>query len=160
MSLELKNKKQFLQISVTAFVLSLVPQILSAVINLVERSMLIDPDYEIRPLLSFINNWMSFTIAPILIFVVFYFIGKKPNLTFELKPILLALLIGNVASLFISSVIRMAVEMAISVFAILGSMLGLTLILLPVFFLAALAGLSIGYIRRKKSTSIAESELS
>lgn len=156
----MKNENQFLRILVVAFVTSLVTQILSAVLTHVRRSTVFWSPVNLSTLLSSIIMWVSLTIAPILIFAVFYFIGKKPTLIFELKPIMLALLIGNIASFFISSIIHMDFEMTMSVFAILGSMLGLTFSLLPAFFLAALAGLSIGYIRQKKSTLTAEPELS
>ncbi len=147
----MKDKKQFLQITAVAFVVSLVTQILGVIVYLVRNSMITDPaTLEILVFLSYFVMWESFTIAPILIFAVFYFIGKKPNLLFELKPIMLALLIGNIASLFVSSILHTATDMVSDLSHFSGILLQLMLTLLPAFFLSALAGLSIGYIRQKK----------
>ena len=155
----MKNKNLFLRILVVAFVLSLVTQILIAVITLVRYSMFSGlTDYLILTLLSLIIMWVNFTIAPVLIFAVFYFIGKKPNLIFELKTILLALLIGNIVSLFISSILRSAIGIEMSVFSISILMLQFTSTLLPALFFSALAGLAIGYIRGKSLTLSAEQE--
>ena len=155
----MKDKKQFLQITAAAFVVSLVTQILSVGITLVRNSMIIDfANYEILYLLSMFNMWVSFTIAPILIFTVFYFIGKKPNLLFELKPIMLALLIGNIASLFVSSILHTATVMVSHLPHFLDLIQQLMLTLLPAFFLSSLAGLSIGYIRQKKLMLTSEPE--
>ena len=157
----MKDKKQFLQITAAAFVVSLVTQILRVIVYLVRNSMITDPaTLEILIFLSILVMWESFTIAPILIFAVFYFIGKKPNLLFELKPIMLALLIGNIASLFVSSILHTATDMTSNLSHFLGILLQPMLTLLPAFFLSALAGLSIGYIRQKKLTSIAETQIS
>ena len=102
----MKNKNQFLQISLTAFVLALVPQILIAVLyRLVYEYGLIPDYYPLVTLFNYVNLLLRFTIIPVLIFAVFYFIGKKLDLNLELRPVMLALLIGNFASLIIGSII-------------------------------------------------------
>ena len=156
----MKNKKQFLKIFAVAFVISLVTQILSVVILLVRPSIFLDPDYLILNLLSVLFNLVYFTIAPILMFAVFYFIGKKPNLKFELKPIVSALFIGNIVSLFIGSILQSAIGMAPFDFYFLGTLFGLIAYLLPIYLLSALAGLYAGYASQSKLTLIAELESS
>ena len=84
--------------------------------------------------------------------MVFYSIGKKPNLSFELKPIIFALLIGNIVSLFVSSIFYSVLETEISVDFISNYFVVLILTLLSVYIISALAGLSIGFIKRKNLT--------
>ena len=148
----MKINKQFLRISVIAFVLTLVILILNEVIYFVIRDSLHDIDFLIIRLLNYLSISTSYTIGPILIFTVFYFVGKKTNLMFELKSILSALLIGNIVSLFVITIISSAIqnEMSISYIADYGG--GLMLIFLSVYVLSALAGLSLGYVRLKNLT--------
>ncbi len=159
----MKNKKQFLKIFAVAFVISLVTQILYAIILFARLSV---PSFLIYAILTVLFNLVYFTIAPILIFAAFYFIGKNPNIAFELKPIMLALLIGNIPSLFIGSILCQAVESIknieglLSAFYFLGTFVGLMAYLLPIYLLSALAGLSIGYIRQRKLTLVPEPESS
>jgi len=87
-------KKQFLQISTAAFVASLIPQIISAVLSSSIRVVPLDMgSYQLVMLITYVNALVSYAFTPVLIFLVFYFIGKKPELKLELRPILLALLI-------------------------------------------------------------------
>jgi len=158
----MKNKNQFLKIFAVAFIISLVTQILYAIILFARPSV---PSFLIYAILTYLFNLVYFTIAPILIFAAFYFVGKNPNLTFELKSIMLALLIGNIASLFIGSILRLGVESIMDIewglsAYILGTFVGLMAILLPIYLLSALAGLSIGYIRWQKLTAFPEPESS
>lgn len=162
----MKNKNQFLKIFAVAFAISLVTQILSVIILLVRPSAFLDPDYLILNLLTFLLNLTCFTIAPILMFAAFYFIGKNPNLTFELKPIVSALFIGNIASLFIGGILRSVIELSpfgyfldtlLEIIAsYLGILLGIIAYLLPIYLLSALTGISMGHIRRQKVTAIPE----
>ena len=153
----MKINKQFLRISVIAFVLTLVTQILTTFtyFYFVNRGILIDIDLKIF-VLNYLNVSIRYTITPILIFTVFYLIGKKPNLLFELKPILSALLIGNIVSLFVSAIIYSAVDNEISVSVIARFAGQLMLICLPMYVFSALAGLAIGYVRLKNLTMKAE----
>ena len=153
---DMENKKQFLQISIVAFVLSLVTQIFCTIIL---HGRPIVTHFPIYIILNVLHNLMNFAITPVLMFTVFHFIGKKPNLTFKLKPIMSALVIGNIASLFIGSILYPAIGLPPSAFYFLGAFLGLIAYMLPIFLLSALAGLSVGYIRQKKSTLPAEPEL-
>jgi len=154
----LKINKQFLRISVIAFVLTLVTQIFSVVIFSVIRGSLRDPGILSIMLLSYLHSSISYTIGPILIFTVFYLIGKKPNLMFELKSILSALLIGNIVSLFVSAIIYSAEDNEISVSYIVNFTGQSMLIFLPMYVFSALASLSIGYIRLRNLTMKAEPE--
>ena len=157
--LDMNIKKQFLQISVVAFVLSLVPHILRTVIYFFVRVMALDKvGMELFTFLNYFSTLVGYAIAPVLICAVFYFIGKKPDLKLELRPILLALLIGNIASFFIGSIVYVAI-LAFTVDLILVIVLQSLLTFLVADVLAALAGLSMGYIRRKKLTLSAEPEL-
>ena len=151
MVLGLKDKKQFLQISAIAFVLALFPQIL--------RIALISSFFGL--LLSYVNALVIYAIAPVLIFTVFYFIGKKPNHTLELRPIMLALLIGFILSFFVGSIIYSAMwELTLTVVNFLENLLQSIIVFFVAYFLAALAGLSIGQNKQKKLTPISEPELS
>jgi uncharacterized protein (DUF2062 family) len=90
-----------------------------------------------------------------MVFVAFYFIGRKINLASELKSVIVALLIGEVAAHFaflsfatlwtISQNIGIGIN---SIFALLS--------FLPnpftMEFFVALAALSVSYIKRSKST--------
>jgi hypothetical protein len=159
----MKNKNQFLQISLTAFVLALVPQILIAVLyRLVYEYGLIPDYYPLVTLFNYVNLLLRFTIIPVLIFAVFYFIGKKLDLNLELRPVMLALLIGNFASLIIGSIIYSVIlaRGTISIVNVSENVLISIATLLAVDFFAAFTGLSIGYIRQKKLTLTAEPELS
>lgn len=93
-------------------------------------------------------------------FAAFYFIGKNPNLTFELKPIMLALLIGNISSLFVGSILRSAIEPSPFASYFLDTLLWLIAYLLPLYLLSALAGSHVGHARQPKLTLIAEPESS
>lgn len=157
----MENKKQFLQISVVAFVASLILQIISAVLSSLIHVVPLDMgSYQLVMLITYVNALVSYAIAPVLIFVVFYFIGKKPELTLELRPILLALLIGFLASFFVASIVYSTMIMEMTVVFILVIMLQYIVNFFVADFLAALAGLSIGYIKRRKLTLTAEPELS
>ena len=152
----MKIEKHFMRISVIAFILALVPQISGAVLSSLYRAIV---DFLLAEFLSYFNVVVRYVITPILFFAVFYFIGKKPDFELELRPNLLALLIGNIASFFIGSIVYSSTLMGTTV----GLFLALVLQSLLVFFvanvLAALAGLSLGHIRRKKLTLSAEPEL-
>ena len=144
--------KQFLRISTIAFVLTLVTQILYIAIWQVIQSIHLNTDIQIIMLLNYLSLLVIFAIAPIVMFMVFYSIGKKPNLSFELKPIIFALLIGNIVSLFVSSIFYSVLETEISVDFISNYFVVLILTFLSVFVISALAGLSIGFIKRKNLT--------
>lgn len=157
----MKIKKQFLQISVAAFVASLIPQIISAVLSSFTRYAPMDMgSYQLIMFITYVNALVSYAIAPVLIFAVFYFIGKKPELKLELRPILLALLIGFLASFFVGSIVYSAMVMELTLGYILAIMLQFIVTFFAADLLAALAGLSIGYIKQKKLTPISEPELS
>ena len=96
----MKIEKHFMRISVIAFILALVPQISGAVLSSLYREIV---DFLLAEFLSYFYVVVRYVITPILFFAVFYFIGKKPDFELELRPNLLALLIGNIASFFISS---------------------------------------------------------
>lgn len=153
--------KQFLQISVTTFVLTLVTQILSTVLLLVNQAMFMAPDvltnFELMSLINYLTTAVSSVIAPIVLFIVFYFIGKNPNLRFELKPILSTLLIGNIVSLFVSSIIwSVFVTEILSVDYVSRHFVILILGFLAFFVFPALAGLSIGFIKRRNLTMVTD----
>ena len=159
--LDMENKKQFLQISVIAFVVSLIPLIISAVsLSLIHGVLLDMGSSQFVMLINYVNALVSYAIAPVLIFVVFYFIGKKPELKLELRPILLALLIGFLASFFVGSIIYSALVMEMTVGYDVSIMLYFIMTFFAAYLFAALAGLSIGHTRQKKLTSITEQELS
>ena len=105
-----------------------------------------------------INIWVGCIISPILIFAVFYLIGKKSDLNWEISSIVLALLIGNLASLFIGLIIYSVMLFEIANGIILSIMLDLIVPFFVVYFLVALGGLSMGYIGQKKVTLSAEPE--
>ena len=147
------NKKHFLRIFVAAFILALVPQIVSAVLSLFQRTMIADTfSIQLATVLGYINVVVRYVVAPLLIFAVFYFMEKETDLKLELRPILLALLIGNIASFFIGSIIYSSTLMGITVDLVLGITLQVLVALLVANLLAALAGLSMGNIRLKKLT--------
>ena len=154
----MKINKQFLRISVIAFVLTLVAQILYIAIWQVIQSIHLNTDIQIIMLLNHLSSLVIHAITPIVMFMVFYSIGKKPNLSFELKPIIFALLIGNIVSLFVSSIFYSVLETEISVDFISDYFVLLIFNSLSVFVLSALAGLSIGFIKRKNLTMKAEPE--
>jgi len=156
----MKIDKHFLQISVAAFVLSLVRIILRAVFSFSVRLMVLDMgSYEVYMFLDVFLQIVSYLIFPFLIFAVFYFMGKKTDLTVELRPILLALLIGNIASIVIGSIVYPVIALEISVGSILQVMLAFTITYFVTDVFVALAGLFTGNNRRKKLTLSAEPEL-
>jgi RsiW-degrading membrane proteinase PrsW (M82 family) len=116
--------------------------------------------YQLVMFITYINALVIYAIAPVLIFAVFYFIGKKPELKLELRPILLTLLIGFLASFFVGSIIYSAMVMEMTVDYILAIMLHFIMTFFAADLFATLAGLSIGHNRQKKLTSITEQELS
>ena len=157
----MKIKKLFLQISAAAFVASLIPQIISAVLSSFTHYAPLDVgSYQLVMFITYINAVVIYAIAPVLIFAVFYFIGKKPELKLELRPILLTLLIGFLASFFVSSIIYSAMVLEMTVDYILAIMLDFIVTFFAADLFATLAGLSIGHTRQKKLTSITEQELS
>lgn len=156
--MEIKN--QFLQISLAAFVLAVIPQILLAVLSFSTRAIFLDvSNYQFVMFISYISAVVRYVIAPFLIFAGFYFIGKKPDLILKLRPILLALLIGNIVSFFVGSIVYSVLVME-GVDSFLGMLLQSLLAYFAANFLAALAGLSISHLRRKKLTLSVEPELS
>jgi len=159
----MKIDKQFLQISVAVFLPSLVRGIFAAVSSYYFSSVIvplpIDGGVQILWWYNFANSAVKLVIIPIVIFAVFYFIGKKPDTTFEPRPILLALVIGNIVSLVVASIVYSATVLDITVARILEVLLQSALNYFVVDFLVALAGLSICHIRRKKLTLNAEPEL-
>ena len=159
--LDIKIKKNFLQISTAAFTASLIPQIINAVLSSFTHYAPLDiGSYQLIMFITYINTLVSYAIAPVLIFAVFYFIGKKPELKLELRPILLTLLIGFLASFFVGSIIYSAMVMEMTAGYILTVMLYFTMTFFAADLFATLAGLSIGHTRQKKLTPITEQELS
>ncbi len=161
----MKINKQFQLILAVGFFIPLIRQIANAVLLLLYSIALDIENMFLFWLLSFLTTGVSLIITPILLFALFYYIGKKPFLTFEMRPILLALLIGNIASSLIGSIIYLTIaEMTVGNILGLGGILGYIfqsiLTYFVVDYLAALAGLSIGYIRQKKLALIAEPESS
>ena len=158
----MKINKQFLQISVVAFVLSLIRPIISSVLYPFTRTVFPSIPPYIFVAVNYFNALVIYAIAPILIFAVFYFIGKKPNQTLEMRLILFALLIGFIPSFFIGSIIYSAImwELYIPVVNFLEHMLQSIILFFVAYFLAALAGLSIGQNKQKKLTPTSEPELS
>ena len=96
---------------------------------------------------------------PLLIFTVFYYFGKKPNQKLELQQILLALLVGNITSLYVGSIVYYAI-LTEHLGIILGSIMQATMTFFVADILAALAGLYISYTKRKKLTIVSQPELS
>ena len=75
-----------------------------------------------------------------------------------MRPILLALLIGNIVSSLFGPIIYLAIE--VRTVSLIQIILQSMLTYFVVDFLVALAGLSMGYIKQKKLTSIAEPQTS
>ncbi len=158
---DLKIKKQFLQISAAAFAVSLIPQISSAFLSSIIRRVTLDMGFsQLIMLVNYVNTLVSYAFAPVLIFAFFYFIGKKSELKLELRQILLALLIGFLASFFVVSIIYSVLFMEMTVSFVLAIMLHFIVTFLVADLFATLAGLSIGRNKQKKFASITEQELS
>ena len=155
----MKISKQFEIILAVSFFIPLIRQMINAVLLRLTPRTLDMGSYYIALLINYLTLVVSLIIIPILIFALFYYIGKKPYLAFEMRTILLALLIGNIASLFVGSVIFSTIA-GIPATDIIVIILQYILTHFVVDYLAALAGLSIGYIRQKKLTLPAEPELS
>ena len=158
----MKITKQFLRLSGVAFVVSLIPQFIYVLLRLFTSYAFQDyiGSYLFIAFIEYFSAVIRYTIAPVLMFAVFYFIGKKPDLTLELRSIIVALLIGTIASIIVGSIAYTAVAWEPSVYFFAASILHFAIMFLAADFLAALAGLSIGYIRQKKLTSIAEPQTS
>ena len=158
--LDMKINKQFLRISVAMLLLSLVRRILATVSSYYFSSVIvplpIDGGVQIFWWNNFVNSVVKVVIIPIVIFAVFYFIGKKPDTTFEPRQILLALVIGNMVAHVVGSIVYSAIVLDITVASILQVLLESTLNYFVVDLLVALGGLSMGLIRRKKFTLNAE----
>lgn len=52
---------------------------------------------------GYIVTSICFVLYPILVFTVFYFLGKRINLSYELRPILIALFVGAFAGRLVGS---------------------------------------------------------
>jgi hypothetical protein len=149
----MKINKQFQLIFIVAFFIPLIRQIGNAVLENFRPFIVGIENLHFVLLIDYLKIVISLIIVPILIFALFYYIGKKPYITFEMRPILLALIIGNVASLFVGSIVYTAISGITAYYIqILVMILEFTLNYFVVDFLAALAGLSIRYIRKKSST--------
>ena len=158
--LDTRDKKQFSRISVAALDLFLVQQILGAVsLRLMNEARLLMFDYQLANFIYIINLLVSYAIMPLLIFTVFYYFGKKPNQKLELQQILLALLAGNITSLFVGSIVYYAI-LTEHLGIILGSIMQATMTFFVADILAALAGLYISYTKRKKLIIVSQPELS
>ena len=150
--MDLKINKQFQLIFTVAFFIPLIRQTGNAVLENFRPFIVGIENLHFVLLIEYLKIVISLIIIPILIFALFYYIGKKPYIAFEMRPILLALIIGNVASLFVGSIVYTAISGITTYYIqILVLILELTLNYFVVDFLAALAGLSIGFIRKKSS---------
>ena len=156
----MKINNQFLRFSGVAFVVSLIPQFIYVLLRLSVLYALEDymGSYLFVAFIEYFSALIRYAIAPVLIFAVFYFIGKKPDLTLELRSIIVALLIGNIASIIVGSIAYTAAAWEPSVYFFAASTLHFAIMFLAADFLGALAGLSIGYIRQKKLMLTSEPE--
>jgi len=118
--------------------------------------------YFVLLLFDYLTIVINLIITPILLFALFYYLGKKSYINFEMRPILLALLIGTIVSSLFGPIIYLAITgYTVRFFVIIPEIiLQSTLSHFVVDFLVALAGLSMGYIKQKKLTSIAEPQIS
>lgn len=87
-----------------------------------------------------------------MIFTVFYFVSKRSDLPLELRPTVMALLVGNIISLLAGSIIYSAMVIGSNIEVILGFMLQFLMAFLVENSLEALAGLFVGYVIRNKLT--------
>ena len=114
-------------------------------------------------LTNYLTVVITLIITPILVFASFYYIGKKPYQAFEMRPILLVLLIGKIASSVVGAIVYLVITRPLIVISIPTIILHISQTILTYFvvdYLAALAGLSIGYFRQKKLTLTPEPEIS
>ena len=154
----MKDKKQFLQISLAAFIIPLLQQIFYGIYmrGIEYYNDRVDLYYS-----AFLA--VGFIITPVLVFAVFYLIGRKPYLTFKLRSIMSALLIGNFASVFFGPVVYSAIvweRVFVNILDPIEMMQFFTTVFFTTNFLVALARLSIGHIRQKKLKSIPETQIS
>ena len=155
----MKINRQFQQIFAVAFFMPLIRQIGKAVLEHFRPFAVGIENLYIALLIEYLLIVIGLMIIPAFIFALFYYIGKKPYLTFEMRPILLALLTGNIASLVVGPIVYLAISGITPYYVqILALILESTLTYFVVDYLAALAGLSIGYVRQKKLTPVAKPE--
>lgn len=148
----MKINKQFQLIFAMAFFIPLIRQICNAILENFRPFIVGIENLYFALLIDYLKIVVSLIITPILIFALFYYIGKKPYIAFEMRSILLALLSGNVASLFFGSIVYTAIS-GITAYhiQILVMVLESALNHFVIDLLVALAGLSIGYIKQKNS---------
>ncbi len=152
----MKIDKQFSRILVVAFFAPLIRQIVNAAL---ERNIPYMVGIENLYTVLLIEDLIivnSLVITPLLTFALFYYLGKRPYLTFQMRSILLALLIGGIASLVVGPIVYSAIG---SIGLGIGIILQYTLPYFVVDYITALAGLSIGYIKQKKLLLLDEPEL-
>ena len=149
----MKIKKEFLEISAITFALSLFQTVLRSLqMYFMISGSSIDRAYNFI-WINYIFSFVNAVIIPLLIFAVFYFISKRSDSPLELRPTVLALLVGNIPSLVVGAIIYSGL--------VIGANVEIILELLVQFFMAylvencfvALAGLFVGYVRRTKPTS-------
>ena len=141
--------KQFLQISAIAFTTSLIPQILSNLMVILRDSTFFFPHMSLSMFLDYVDMCLGFAISPILIFAVFYYFGKKSNIVFEIRQIMFALFIGNIASFLVGSLFFTAIFMQITIFYFTVFLLQFIFAFFVTSFLLGLAGLYMGYTKEK-----------
>lgn len=156
--MNIRINKQFQLIFAVAFFIPLIRQINNALPLLLIRMSYEVGGYFLLLLFDYLFIVINAIITPILLFALFYYIGKKPYINFEMRPILLALLIGNIVSSLFGPIIYLAIE--VRTVSLIQIILQSMLTYFVVDFLVALAGLSMGYIKQKKLTSIAEPQIS
>jgi hypothetical protein len=144
----MKMKKQFILLFVVAFIFSIILTLLT---------MWPTGPADIRIALPMlISSSVSIAISPFLAFFTFYFIGKRANLSSELKWTIIALLLGNTMGGFVVEIIYYTVlyGYAIDIFASLPSLLSGVL---GKDLFVELAGLALAHIRRNITAPITES---
>jgi hypothetical protein len=133
---------------VTTFVFSLIPQVIQLALSLLARRQVID--YEI----TLFFTMGIFMVTTFLVFVVFYFMGKKVDLSLELGSTIVALFVGNSISYLIGQTSQIILEGGFTAESV--SFLIITSLFYGFMgnFFAALAALAVANIRRNKSEPV------
>ena len=148
----MKMKKQFMLLFVVAFIF----HVSLTVIGMWSLFSAGVQDLAERAQLEIYLGFVSLVISPFLAFFAFYFIGKRVNLSSELKWTIIALFIGNTAGSFVVQVIFYGIMIG---YNNLGT-LWLTSLLYAILnkeLFVMLAGLALAYIRQNKTAPITES---
>ena len=89
--------KNYLKVFAVAFVLAVALAVFSNSFILFSRVLLFNSPSSTFLLMSLIMSSGGFVVSPILVFVAFYFVGKKVNFTAEFRSVIAALAGGSVA---------------------------------------------------------------